>query len=97
MVYSTAWYYLDYQPPGGESLRDVFGRAEGFIGDVRKSFDGKHVVVVSHGTFQRALICALLDIELHELLDVRFDNTSLSIVEYHPSNKGFIHLINYRS
>lgn len=95
MVYSTAWYYLEYQPPGGERLRDVIGRAQSFIQNVSKDSEGKTVVVVSHGTFQRAFICALLGIQLHELFDVRFDNTSISIVEYHRSTKGTLHLVNY--
>lgn len=95
MVYSTAWYYLEYQPPGGERLREVLDRAQVFIRDVDKDSEGKTVVVVSHGTFQRTLICALLGIQLHELFDVRFDNTSLTIVEYQKSYKGIVHLVNY--
>lgn len=95
MVFSTAWYYTEYQPPGGERLRDVLGRAQSFIRDIEKNSEGKHVVVVSHGTFQRALICALLGIQLHELSDMRFNNASISIVEYAPSGRGVFHITNY--
>ena len=34
--------------PGGESYADVLARIESFVDDVRRSWDGKRVLVVSH-------------------------------------------------
>jgi len=34
--------------PGGESYVDVLARVESFVGDLRRGWDGKRVLVVSH-------------------------------------------------
>jgi broad specificity phosphatase PhoE len=34
--------------PGGESYADVFARVESFVRDLRRGWDGKRVLVVSH-------------------------------------------------
>ncbi len=95
MVYATAWYYLAYKPPGGERLLDTIRRAQSVIDELVKAHEGKTVVIVSHGTFQRVLMCALLGVRLHELGDIRFDNASLSIVQYHRQQKGVLHVVNF--
>jgi broad specificity phosphatase PhoE len=41
--------------PGGESYADVVARVESFLRDVRRSWDGKRVLVVSHAAPLRAL------------------------------------------
>jgi 2,3-bisphosphoglycerate-dependent phosphoglycerate mutase len=40
--------HFDVPFPGGESYGDVFARVESFIRDLRRSWDGKRVLVVSH-------------------------------------------------
>jgi len=40
--------HLEIPFPGGESYADVLARVESFVGDLRRSWDGKRVLVVSH-------------------------------------------------
>lgn len=40
--------HLDLPFPGGESYEDVLARVESFAHDLRRSWDGKRVLVVSH-------------------------------------------------
>lgn len=40
--------HADVPFPGGESYADVLARVESFLGDLRRSWDGKRVLVVSH-------------------------------------------------
>ncbi|HEY8408382.1 MAG TPA: histidine phosphatase family protein [Gaiellaceae bacterium] len=40
--------HLEVPFPGGESYREVLARVESFVRDLRRSWDGKRVLVVSH-------------------------------------------------
>src|SRR3989344_135459 len=95
MVYKTAWYYLNYHPLEGECLLDVLERANIFVDQINSAPNHKHIVIVSHGTFQRVLLCTLLGIKLYDLGDIHFDNASLSIIDYYPKFKGTLQIVNY--
>ena len=65
--------HLDVPYPGGESYRDVVTRVASFLGDVRRGWDGKRVVVVSHAAPRWALQHLLDGIPLETLLEAPFD------------------------
>jgi broad specificity phosphatase PhoE len=52
--------HADVPFPGGESYADVLARVESFVRDLRRSWDGKRVLVVSHAAPLWALqqLCA---------------------------------------
>jgi probable phosphoglycerate mutase len=45
----------DARPPGGESLRDVVGRAGNFVTRANRQWPGERLLVVSHGGMLNAL------------------------------------------
>ena len=65
--------HVDVPYPGGESYRDVVTRVASFLGDVRRGWDGKRVVVVSHAAPRWALQHLLDGIPLETLLGAPFD------------------------
>jgi broad specificity phosphatase PhoE len=47
--------HLEVPFPGGESYTDVLARVESFVDDLRRGWDGKRVLLVSHAAPLRAL------------------------------------------
>jgi len=52
--------HLEMPFPGGESYADVLARVESFVSDLRRGWEGKRVLVVSH----RAPLWALQQLEI---------------------------------
>jgi broad specificity phosphatase PhoE len=46
---------VSWRPPNGESLHDLYDRAKKFIKYLKENFDGKTVLVFSHGIFLKTL------------------------------------------
>jgi broad specificity phosphatase PhoE len=65
--------HLDVPFPGGESYRDVVARVESFLADLRRGWDGKRVVVVSHAAPRWALQHLLDGTPLEELVGAPFE------------------------
>jgi broad specificity phosphatase PhoE len=65
--------HVDVPYPGGESYRDVVVRVASFLDDVRRGWDGKRVVVVSHAAPRCALQHLLEGIQLEELVGAPFE------------------------
>jgi broad specificity phosphatase PhoE len=65
--------HIDVPFPGGESYRDVVVRVESFVDDVRKRWDGKRIVVVSHAAPRWALQYLIDGTPLEELVGAPFD------------------------
>ena len=65
--------HVDVPFPGGESYRDVVARVERFLDDVRRGWDGKRVVAVSHAAPRWALQHLLDGAALEELVGAPFD------------------------
>jgi broad specificity phosphatase PhoE len=59
--------HVDVPFPGGESYRDVVTRIESLLADLRRGWDGKRVVVVSHAAPRWALQHLLDGTPLEEL------------------------------
>jgi alpha-ribazole phosphatase/probable phosphoglycerate mutase len=65
--------HVDVPYPGGESYRDVAARVSSFLDDVRRRWDGKRVLVVSHAAPRWALQHLLEGAALEELVAAPFD------------------------
>ena len=65
--------HVDVPYPGGESYRDVVVRVSSFLDDVRRGWDGKRIVVVSHAAPRWALQHLLEGVPLEELVGAPFD------------------------
>jgi broad specificity phosphatase PhoE len=75
----AAWY----PPTGGETANALAGRALRVVEEIRERFQEGNVLVVSHKATIRAVLCALLGIDVGRFR-YRFDCPvgSLSIVEF---------------
>lgn len=49
------WYHL---PEGAESMETLLQRAKDFLDYIRREFEGKRVVAIGHGAFNRAILTA---------------------------------------
>ena len=65
--------HVDVPYPGGESYRDVVARVASFLDDLRRGWDGKRVVAVSHAAPRWALQHLLEGRPLEELVGAPFD------------------------
>jgi len=65
--------HLDLAFPGGESYRDVVARVDSFLADLRRGWNGKRIVVVSHAAPRWALQHLLDGVPLERLVGTPFD------------------------
>jgi len=65
---------------GGESLKDVYGRVNDFLEDIKKKHQEGTVVVVSHTVPIRCMLCALTGLDLSKFWVFGCDNASYSVV-----------------
>jgi alpha-ribazole phosphatase/probable phosphoglycerate mutase len=65
--------HVDVPFPGGESYRDVVARVASFLEDLRRGWDGKRVLVVSHAAPRWALQHLLEGRPLVELAGAPFE------------------------
>jgi len=65
--------HVDVPYPGGESYRDVVVRVASFLDDLRRWWDGKRVLVVSHAAPRWALQHLVDGTPLEELVGAPFD------------------------
>ncbi|WP_427338745.1 histidine phosphatase family protein [Caloranaerobacter sp. DY30410] len=70
--------------PGAERLIEVQERMKKIINNVLHT-DYQNILIVSHGTAIKALILGILDIDLAKFNNIKIDNTSISIIEYHST------------
>ena len=68
------------QAPGGEKMTSVAKRAVGFIEKIRKEHKKGRVLVVSHADVIKVILVNYLGIDLNEILRLRIDNSSLSLL-----------------
>lgn len=79
--------------PGGETFEEVKERAYSIILKLVQKHDPGAIVVVTHGGTIRAIICALLEIDLNHAFHIRQDNGSLNIIEFYE-DWGILCLLN---
>jgi len=71
-------------PPDGESPFEVSARAIAAIDDLRVTYHSGNVLVVSHKTVLRLLLCRLLDIDLNRYRDTEWGTGTVTLLELAP-------------
>ena len=80
-------------PPNGEDGDLFWDRGAQAIGDLVANHVGQTILVVSHGGFLYAIIARLLGIGQENFGNLRFGNTSLSMMQI-SSHRARLHLLN---
>lgn len=83
----------DLQIPQGETFRQVKERAYAAILDIVQKHPEETIAVVSHGGTIRAILCAVLDLDLNKLWNIKQDNTAVNVLEFYE-NKALVALLN---
>jgi len=73
----------ELQIPGGESFQQLKERAYAAIEKIVAEHPDQTVVVVAHGGTIGTILCAMLDIHLNHVWNIRQDNTAVNIIEYY--------------
>lgn len=79
--------------PEGESFQELTVRANSAVASLIKKHDPATIAVVTHGGTIRAIICALLGIDLNNLFRIRQDNGALNVIDYYDGY-GILGLLN---
>jgi alpha-ribazole phosphatase len=89
------WYSApaEVQIPGGETFFQLKERIYTTILELVEKHDQETIVVVTHAGPIRALVCALLNIDLNYAFRIRQDNCALNIIEFYEGI-GILCLLN---
>jgi alpha-ribazole phosphatase len=92
---SDRWYAApgSVRIPDGETFQELRERAYDAVKDLVKRHDQSSIAVVTHGATIRAIICALLDIDLNKVFQIRQDNAALNIMDFY-GELGVLGLLN---
>ena len=75
------------QPNDGESTKELSERICNYIDKIARDNDGKTVVIVTHATPIRALLCKILTGDVREMKNISWvSNSSLTKIEYDNGN-----------
>jgi len=77
---------------GGESLEEVHERVREFLKFVKENHQNQTVVAVSHTVPIRAMLCALLDIDLSKFWAFGCDNASYTLVHMQEERNVIVKL-----
>lgn len=88
-------YEVNSNPYGGESIIQLFKRAESFLHKLINKYTNDTVLVVCHAIIGKALLLTSTNTPPEEFLTSgKLDNTSISIVEISEDRSHEIHLHN---
>lgn len=73
--------YWGWTPPGGETFREVLERCRPGIEDIRTRHPNETVVLVSHMSALRVLICHLTGTPIEQTYLTEFPSTAVSIID----------------
>lgn len=74
--------YAHLAPPNGETFSQLHARAKGFVEEVGHHSHDKHLLIVTHGGFIRALIAEVLQMPLKRLFRISIDHASITQLEF---------------
>jgi probable phosphoglycerate mutase len=83
-----------FAPPGGESFATVAARVRRARDRLVAAYPSRAVVVVSHVTPIKILVCLALDAPPSALFRLHLDIGGLSIVDWHPDGPATVRLVN---
>jgi len=72
---------VNYRPPEGESFVDLQKRVLPIYREIVDSSEGD-IVIVSHAGVNRAILCALLDVPLENLLTIEQEYACINVIKY---------------
>lgn len=81
-------------PPGGESINQVARRVRKVRDRLLAAYPGRTVVVVSHVTPIKLLLCSALGAPASSLFRIHLDTASLSTVDWHSDGPAVVRLLN---
>lgn len=92
---ANRWYLEpgEIQIPGGETFTMLRDRTWKTIKDLVKAHQDHTIALVTHAGSIRAIICALLDIDLNCAFRLRQDNCALNILDFFD-DQGMLSLLN---
>ncbi len=76
----------DERPPNGESMAEVLVRVGMALERLAERFDGRDVVIVSHGGAIRAAVAHAMDVDARRALHLSVYNLSLTQLERLPAS-----------
>jgi broad specificity phosphatase PhoE len=74
---------LKAQAPGGEHMKEVFGRTIAFVEWLRKRHKRGRIAVVSHADVIKTVLVHYLGMDYDHLLKLRIDNVSISLLWFY--------------
>lgn len=81
-------------PPGqAETLMQVAERSSRFLSRIRKEYDGKTVVAVSHSVPCKTMVALSIGLPLSRIHSLRMDNASMSIIDFYD-DRAVLRLFN---
>jgi len=84
----------DVGPPGGESIFSVRARVELALRRILSEHEGRDVVVLTHVTPIKVLLCMALDVPLSTVHRFFLAPASVSIVEWYADGRASVTLVN---
>lgn len=75
----------NFKLQGAETFLDLTERTYNAIIEIVNKYDGKNILLVSHGTAIKAAIIKILGIDIVNYSKFRIDNASISIIEFSES------------
>jgi probable phosphoglycerate mutase len=84
----------DTAAPGGESFSQLTRRTLRALGDIQSSYPGGTVVVVSHVTPIKALLCSALNAPREAMFRMHLDTASISVIDYFDEGVSSLRLLN---
>lgn len=86
--FSKDW--INNRPTKGECFLDVINRAKIFIDKLDKDAINKETILIfTHPTFIRAIICSLLEVPLDRAYSFKIDYGSVYNIKYNVCNKEY--------
>lgn len=83
----------DIMIPQGETFQQVKERASAAIRELIAKHPGETIIAVSHGGTIRAILCAVMGLDLNKLWCIKQDNTAVNVLEFYK-DKALVSLVN---
>jgi broad specificity phosphatase PhoE len=80
--------FIDKKIPGGESMADVISRADCFLKMLNGLEQSGGVLVISHGTFLRILLCRIFNLDVESYIsNYEFPNAEYAVISKNKSGQ----------
>jgi len=92
---AAAWRHDPEQaPPGGESFADVAHRVEKACDRLLRDHDGRTVLVVSHVTPIKIMLCRALDVPLGTIYRLYLGSACINEIQWYGDGFTAVHCVN---